>query len=216
MADLAHTFEQPHERASRLYDLGLTEELIAGAVAVGLAGRKSATPFHPPSYPGFNQWAETHRGLRERLVPLGWEADDSGGLSTVFNASKRIALTVATGTDRTGLPGLPEPTTKYPRGPLTHAVIETNQQLVLPNFPGVVDPETPRQTCVTWYLLFQARHDEVRMEVSCPRSLGDDGRVDSWSERILLPPLDATNTHGPDDSDDDGPTGIIDFPVEPR
>lgn len=217
MADLAHTYAQPHERASRLHELGLREEWILEAVRIGLAARKGVTAFHPPIYGGVSQWAETHRGLREQSVPVGWEANDRGNFSTVISPDGRVAVTVATGTDRTGMSGLPEPMTKYPRGPMTHAAIERNVQLTIPGFDAGTDDDVSHVVPETWYLLIHTRHDEVRFELSCPRRVDDQGRIDSWSERIIIPPLNTATVFG-DFRDDDDPGSIggpIDVPVEP-
>jgi hypothetical protein len=219
MADPAHTYVQAHEAAARLHLLGLTAEGLRECAAVGLAGRKAATPFHPPSFPGYHQWAETHRALREKYVPMGWRPDDFGGFSTIVNLEGTIAVTVATGTDRTGRPGYPEPTTKYPRGAMTHAAVETNIQLTIPGFfVGAPDDEeeTTRERRETWYLLTHVHHDELRIELSSPRHIGDDGRIDSWSERILIGPDDSQPAIAANLGIDPGPTGHIDVPVEPR
>src|SRR5438132_10367074 len=102
MAQLARTFSEPDEVASRLAALGLSEELIRNAVDRGVAERRSCTRFDPPSYPGIVQWARTHRALRESLVPNGWEADDAGNFSTVVSPDQLNAITISTGNDRTG------------------------------------------------------------------------------------------------------------------
>lgn len=219
MADPAHTYVEPHERASRLHELDFREEWLFNAILMGLAARKGVTAFHPPIYGGVSQWAETHVGLREQCVPSGrWEANDRGNFATVIRGDGRIAITVATGTDRTGIPGLPEPMTKYSRGPMTHAAIERNLQLTIPFFDAGTDELTEHVIPETWYLLIHTRYDEVRFELSCPRHIGVDGRIDSWSERIIIPPLDTDTFFGGHGNGDDDPGslgGPIDVPVEP-
>ena len=39
---------------------------------------------------------------------------------------------------------------------------------------------------MTWILLIHRASNEVRCELSLPISIGDDGHIDAWSERILL------------------------------
>ena len=58
--------------------------------------------------------------------------------------------------------------------------------------------------------------DVVRAELSCPEGVDDSGRINKWSERILLPDL-PLDTHeawepGPDDEGYDS----VDVPVSPR
>jgi hypothetical protein len=209
MAQALHV--QKHEIQTRLHTLGVTEEQLRDAASQGVAARRRCTAFHPPSSPGFYQWSEIHVALRQTLVPLNWRHSDVGGFSTVVSPDGSIAISVATGSDRTGKPGLPDPTTKYPRGAMTHAAVEINQQTTFDLHTGeTILPDTPSRKLVTWWLLVATRHDEVRLELSCPTSIGDDGRIDSWSERILLDPLgiEPTLPMLPDDEPDPTPIDV--------
>jgi hypothetical protein len=196
---------QPHEIQSRLHALGVTEEQLREVAMKGYDAKKSTTPFHPPSSPGFYQWSEMVVGLRQIYVPLKWVPSDVGGFSTVVSPDGAVAIAVATGSDRTGRPGLPDPVTRYPRGAMTHAAIEINQQTALDLETGVtILPDAPEsKKRVTWWLLVNTRHDEIRFELSCPNRIGDDGRIDSWSERIVFAPINVepTITMLPDEPD---------------
>lgn len=218
MAEAAPEHSRRHEIDSRLHTLGVAESLLRDAVSRGLSGRRSCTAFHPPNFPGIVQWAETHRALREFLVPTGWQPDDSGGFSTVIRPDGEVAIAVMTGSDRTGKSGLPHPVTKYTRGPLTHAAIEVNQLAMLlfgARAGQTVDEQETRARRVTWILLVSTRHDEVRMELSCPLAIDESGRISAWSERIILPSLDLESTlEFVDDDDPDEPE--IEVSVEPR
>jgi hypothetical protein len=204
---------EPHQREAHLYALGLAEGVLRDAVAKGLDARKRCTAFDPPSFPGIAQWAMTHRSLREVLTLQGWSADDTGGFSTVVSPNGRVAVTVAAGDDRTGKHGLPTPTTKHRRGPLTHAAIEGNQLALFGPGAQLDDEHGADARRVTWILLVATRHDEVRVELSCPRAIDEAGRVASWSERIILDALEVEPTLDllPDEDD---PDLDIDVPIE--
>lgn len=196
--------------------MGLSEATLRDIVARGLAARNQCNPFHPPSYPGTAQWAETHVALRETLTRGGWRADDTGNFSTVVSPDGRIAITIAAGTDRTGKPGLPAPQTRYKRGPMTHRAVRHNRQLELNLFPtsnsteaGDPSLERPAQT---WILLIATRHDGLRAELSRPSDFDEGGRVVAWSERILLESLEVEPNIGLDLDDDHDDS--IDVPVE--
>lgn len=216
MADHAFAHE-PHDVAASLYALGVTEEELREAVKKGLDARKRCTAFHPPSAPGYYQWAEIHVALRQTYVPLKWEASDDGGFSTVVRPDGAVAITVATGSDRTGQLGDPQPTTKYPRGAMSQAAVKANQQVALDLVTGgsILPPDPDKSKSVTWWLLVCTRHDEVRMELSRPNGIDDDGRIYSWTKRIILSPLPIETAPNviPDDDDDGDP---IDVPVERR
>jgi hypothetical protein len=220
MATPDRTYQDPEARKSRLLELGLTDELVREVVEYGLGARSACTALHPPSYPGYSQWAETHYAARLRLVPRGWTADDSRNFSRTVSPDGRMAFTVSTGDENTGKPGLPQPCTKHPRGSETGLAIEMNKQLSLFDAPvdSAADLSAVRPERETWTLLIATTPDEVRYELS----LGDDqdakGRITSWSERLLFPALEIDQSMIPDqgDVDDDDGLGDIDVPVTRR
>ena len=78
------------------------------------------------------------------------------------------------------------------------------------------DDESVENARQTWVLLQYPAGDVVRAELSCPEGVDDSGRINKWSERILLPDL-PLDTHeawepGPDDEGYDS----VDVPVSPR
>jgi hypothetical protein len=183
---------QSHEVVSRLFTLGASEEPIRESVGIGVRAYRHCTRFHPPSAPGYYQWSEIVVALRQALVPSGWTPNDDGGLSTVVNPEGTIAIAVAGGSDRTGLAGYPSPTTRHPRGAMSHAAVRINQQLSFnPETLAIVVPQGPGETPgpATWWLLVCTHHDIVRFELSRPNAISDGGKIDSWAERILFEPL---------------------------
>lgn len=217
MAEPARNHEQPHERTSKLHELGLSHELIEGAVLRGFVARQSCTPLDPPSYPGIVQWGRTHRGMRELAVPQEWTADDSRNYSCIVSPDRSTAVTVATGNENTGVHGASEePRTKYRRGPQTAARVDTNvhiDQLAL--WPQEGKPEQTDGQAL-WILLIATTKDEIRYELSRPNGQDQDGRVVSWSDRIVFDPIEIESipTRSPEDDDDDDGDAGFDVPVE--
>jgi hypothetical protein len=204
----------PEDDEDRLRQLGLTTEEVSKAVERGIVERMNCTLFDPPSYPGVVQWARTVRDLRETLVPNGWRADNTRNFSTVVSPNELVAIAVSTGDERTGREGDPEPRTKYPKGTVFLAAVNRNVQLslfgeMIIDADGAVLSKTR-----TWTLLMRtdAVTKEVRVELSLPAQIGDDGRVIAWSERIIFTPFSFGDTLP---GDDDPPIEGIDVPVEP-
>ncbi|WP_096663446.1 hypothetical protein [Polaromonas sp. AET17H-212] len=175
----------------RLTQLGLEESKLAEIVRRGYLAFASCTPNDPPLYPGFSAWAAMVRGLREYLLPE-WERCDENNYSLVINPTGTMAIVVATGDDATGRPDA-APTTKSSKGPSTIEAVTSNQmQLELPYvFDSVpasspARPENTDEQRMTWILLVHRARGEVRCELSLPTSMGSDGRVDGWRERIIL------------------------------
>ena len=175
---------QPNEVDAALSSLGLTPALLFEAVIAGLLARDACTANDPPFLPGIYQWGKTVRALREALAPLGWSRSDEGNFCTVVEPGGSFAIAVASGSEETGRVGGEMPTTKRRKGPSTADAVHANAQLYLfEEFAPAVSPEPDR---ATWVLLFHSDAAEIRAELSLPDSIGDDGHIDGWRERIIL------------------------------
>lgn len=189
---------EPADVVDRLALLDLSVDVLRDAVARGEAARNSCTANDPGITPGFLAWARTTRGLRDLQAPAGWRRSSEGGLETAVSPDGKLALAVATGDEATGRAGSP-PKTKYSKGPATAAAIEQNQLSLF------AEPGRAELSRVTWLLLIARGVDEVRCELSLPKEIGDDGKVESWSERIILAPVgrDGEPTVTPADQEPD-------------
>jgi len=194
---------EPADVVDRLALLGLPVDALRDAVAMGEAARNSCTANDPAITPGFLAWARTTRGLRDLLAPAGWRRSCEGGLETAVAPDGKLALAVATGDESTGR-AAGTPKTKYSKGPATAAAIEQNQLSLFAEPEPIVPGPVPTDR-VTWLLLIARGVDEVRCELSLPAAIGDDGRVESWSERIILAPVgrDGEPTVSPADQEPD-------------
>jgi hypothetical protein len=190
---------EPRDVRSRLAELGLEEEPLQEVVRRGYLAFITCTPNHPRLIPGILAWGETVRALREYTLLLGWRRSDENNYSVVINPPGRIAIAVATGDDGTGCLNA-FPSTKAPKGPSTIDAVNANQLRFDFMSPDVAEaqPEPSQQSDdrVTWVLLIHRAQNEVRCEISLPYSMGDDGRIDGWRERIILGalPLDGELT----------------------
>jgi len=216
MVEHARNYEQPHERTTRLHQLAVPEEVPLQVVLQGLAERQACTAYHTPAAPGTRQWEEMHVAFRMRLAPFDWAHTDAGNYSRVLSPDRSVAITVATGDHNTGLVkdddlyGRVEPRTKYKKGRQTRVAVEANGQISMlsgDNQPAPLTDTPARQQ--TWIFLVATTDDEVRYELSRPRSQDEKGYVVSWWERIIFPPVAIETVTTRIDDDDDG-----DEPVE--
>jgi hypothetical protein len=169
----------------RLAQLGLQTEPLREAAARGLAAANACTPNHPRIMPGLAAWSETVCGLRENLASEGWERLDEGNLPWTVNATGSIAIAVATGDEETGKEN-GNPCTKSKKGPRVAEAVEANQLELFPQ--GIRLPASTPPGRETWLLLIHRDFGagELRVELSRPVNMGEDNRVDGWSERIIL------------------------------
>lgn len=171
----------------RLEALGLTEEIIRRAVTEGQLARASCTANDPPLIHGVLPWGKTTTSLRDQLLPLGWSRKDEKNQPLTISPEKDFAVVAFTGDDATGDPArIPQP--KNPKGSTTLMAVEKNrQQLSL--FPSLTEPPIEQPNRLTWVLLFARVRNELRCELSLPSSIGEDGVVMGWAERIILPAI---------------------------
>jgi len=182
--------DEPFDIRRRLGELGLEQEALLDVARRGYLAFITCTANHPPFIPGIWAWGETVRALREYLLPKGWNRSDEDNYSVVMNASRSLAIAVATGDEGTGKRDS-TPSTKAAKGPSTFAAVLANQEqlsLFSEPLPFTSLPRWAEQSGerVTWILLIHRARDELRCELSLPFSIGSGGRIDGWQERILL------------------------------
>lgn len=175
----------PAAVAARLLELDLSEPLLVEVVDYAFAHAAECTAHDPPSAQGFLLWDKGIRGLRDRLVPQGWQALTEQNYPTVVHPSGLWALSVAGGDAGTGDRKV-IPSTRTDKGTVTKKVARQNQS----SFWGI-RPDLAPQAKQTWLVLIHVDevNDEVRAELSLPLYLGEDKRISWWNERIILSPI---------------------------
>jgi hypothetical protein len=174
---------------SRLAELGLKSSVLREAIQQGFAFWASCTPNHPSNYPGISAWANTIAALRELLHSVGWTRRDKGNLPVTVDAAGRVSIVVSTGDEYTGFEDS-TPSTQSSKGPRTANAVEGNaQQMTLFDLRREIETQSAER--LTWILLFHRdkASNEVRCELSCPVKINEDGQIDSWAERIILPAI---------------------------
>lgn len=169
----------------RLEELGLDSEALLDVARRGMAAAAGCTQNHPAVLSGILGWGETICALREYLIPEGWNRLDEANLPLTVNSDETVALTVATGDEDTGRPE-GSPCTKSKKGPRVATAVAVNQLQLFPIPVHLRQDEVAGRA--TWLLLIHRDRAarELRTELSRPVNMGEDGRVDGWSERIIL------------------------------
>lgn len=179
-------FENTDEIASRLDQLEVNEVALREAVYQGHLQRTRLTLNHPTIYHGLNMWGEIVAALREQLRPLGWTRQEVGSYALTAHEERGLAITVASGDEATGNPSA-HPCNRSKKGRNTVEAIEANRQLELFEKlpPEIQDEADGKQTWVLMHHTDTVR-GEIRLELSRPSSIGKDGKISEWSERIIL------------------------------
>ena len=176
-----------YEVRQRLADLGVDLPLLNRVIEAGWLAQESCTPDDPLGYPGIHRWGVMTRALRQLLRPRGWTSSDDGHLAVALAPDNSVAICVSTGDSTTGHAD-GSPSTKYPKGSATAIAVEVNRfQIDMFNPHAIRDGATALEGPMTWILLSHMAAGVVSCELSLPSDMGADGRVNTWSERILLP-----------------------------
>lgn len=179
-------FDNPDAISSRLGQLSVNEAGLREAVYQGHLQRTRLTLNHPSIYHGLNMWGEVVAALREQLRPIGWTRQEIGSFALTVHEELKLAITVASGDEGTGNPSA-HPSNRSKKGRNTVEAIEANRQLELfERLPPENQEEgEDRQTWVLMHHTDTVR-GEIRVELSRPSSIGKDGKISEWAERIIL------------------------------
>lgn len=195
------------EAIDRLSDLGLTTHMIHRSLLRADAEAALVTALEPATAEGIARYSKTTRFLREELLPFGWTHTNANNFCRTFNPDGTIALVASSGDSGAGmvLPGQ-NPSTKYPKGETTVRAVAANQQLTLDFGDDFADESRLDATIAIWYLLYQVKGHMIYCELSLPASI-ENGYIETWSERIILPPIERTgspiSSSGTDEGDGD-------------
>ena len=219
MRSQAKIVSEPADVDARLSSLGLSQDVLRGALLQAWRFASECTKHDPPNLGGILVWGKAIRYLRDDLVARGWKAENRRNYATVMSLERRIALAVSAGDAFTGLDG-PPPCTRCAKGRATREALNVNQ-LTFADFAGYMP--VPRREATdhshrqTWVLLHYVdeQQDEMRFELSLPMDMDDQHHVTQGDERILLgsiPGLPDALRHWGDNDDD----GELDVPVRQK
>lgn len=171
---------------------GLAEGDLLDSVEWGLRHAFDCTRHDPPNAVGVVAWFKIVRALRDRLAPHKWTPNDANNYSTVVSPDETAAIAVAAGDWGTGRADA-QVSTRTSKGPVTKKKADRNQLALFdPDTQHFASPRPWRDVDVrTWLLLHYVDEEaeEIRVELSLPVSVDDDGRVTGWRERIILSPI---------------------------
>lgn len=177
----------PQDVKNELSLYGIREEHLMQVGWRGYAARNNATKNDPPSAAGNYAYFATVRAKRELLCPDGWEKLDKHNLCFTINADTKTAIVVSSGSQDVGI-AEGHPRTRNSKGERTKDYISDNcdifgfetkvQKIIFPEF----------QTLVFLYF-YDFKKGEIRLELSLPIDMDDDGHVSKWHKRIILNPI---------------------------
>ncbi len=180
----------PRSTADILAGYGLPDEaVLKQALIAGHLAKSGCVANDALQFPAFLQWNTVQKTLREILLKDGWRRVNEGMYALVVSPDGKRAIVVASGDEFTGIEGVQHPTTKCPKGPRTVNAVQQNALLYHGDFfpetlPQMRDSEIDGRE--TWILLFNTDNGVLRAEISRPGSIGGDGHINAWQQRVIL------------------------------
>jgi hypothetical protein len=217
----AMVWSEPEDVDRQLAELGLIVKEMELPVVRAVLARNLCTPNHPRIYLGMTSWgegnAEVRRVLGKKKTP--WTIYEKQNIPRAVNPEKTMAITLLAGDYRTGSPDrnvTPQP--KRRRKEAGKKLVVNNVQSFLPGMEPEEDPDAKAQL---WYLLWYRKTNQqgdfVYSELSLPTAVADDGTIDAYLQRIVLPVIDMSQGPGPDSGDGrDDVDPDLDVPVFQR
>ncbi len=173
------------EIADRLAELGFPLDILEPTIEVWIAGKNSGTPLHASNYAGTIAYHHAVPMLRLEGMRYGLQPLERKGVQLCVSPETRVAVVITQGDARTGdIENLHlKPSTKYPRGPMSCAVL-TAQTSLFPEGTPEADPD-PYEV---WTLLLHMSYSgETHAELSLPAIIDEEtGTILDWYERIFL------------------------------
>jgi hypothetical protein len=182
-----------YEAVGQLDVLGLSEAVLRESVEWAYRNHVAEVTDHePPNARGTTMYLKLTRALRDRLVPLGWAADNMLNFCKVVDPTNAHFIVVAGGDEFTGQREGREPGTRSAKGRASRDAIG---QMVLDL--GEI-PRLPRKSDGRdmWVLLVYVNEasDQIWYELSLPNRVSANGRIDHWEKRIVLSPISISTT----------------------
>ncbi|UUQ67286.1 hypothetical protein NLK61_11825 [Pseudomonas fuscovaginae UPB0736] len=197
--------------------IGVSETELNSVVLQCYRAFASVSPLHPKGYSGTSGWADGTQAIRATLLPKSWKPTNPNGQPRVVSPGGRYAITVSSGDVNTGNPNQ-TPQTRNAKGAQTSKSVAFNSRqgdLFRSEASSTVELPSRDDEQMLWILLYYVdlAGEEVRYELSCPVAIGDNGKVDGWSARIIMP---AIRLGTPDPFGAPDPEQNLDIPVIPK
>lgn len=185
----------PREAGEYLAKRDIDANRLAAALTEGLAQRQNCQIYHPVTAPGYYQWAETNRAIREFHCKTGrWKMANTDNRPLLVHANHLTKFVAAAGNAATGIrDAIPDVARR--KGAATIGSVNASNQLQInlglfsPTLPSPDARHTPPPG--EWLLLYfyDEENRELRSEFSRPAALSHDGEVEAWDVRVLLKPI---------------------------
>lgn len=173
-------FKEEWEVGSRLLDFGTTKDEWVAVVRKAVGAKREALIIHPANAAGQLSYIYGTGAVRDLLCPKGWEIDRTDNIEATYNPQKGIKV-IYQNSDSACIEGC-DPKAISDKGAASARIIAQSCGNL---FPEYEEEDRKKQNSSVWYFCVYAEGDDVRAELSCPRSIIGNQFL-GFRERIFI------------------------------
>ena len=179
--ELARIVKAEWEVDARLAELfGVLKSELVQVAGAAVGARRDAVDDDPITAPGTLSYIYGTRALRTLFRAKKWDLNRKGGVESVFHRERRLKI-VFQNADQAADDHRP-PQAVSDKGSATELAVRLGQYDL---FPKLVGEAIREATAAVWYLFVSCNGDDVRAELSYPKSVVD-GQFLGFHERIFI------------------------------
>ena len=152
-------------------------------VQQAVAAKANCVLNHPLNAPGQLSYIYGTGGLRDILRPKGWEIDRTGNIESTYNP--KTGMKIVFQNADSACENNRDPKAISDKGPAAARAVDLGQLYLFADLAAEDEKRRSRENAALWYLCVYINGDDVRAEVSFPKSI-EDRQFKGFNERIYL------------------------------
>ncbi|MEC5323303.1 MULTISPECIES: hypothetical protein [unclassified Aurantimonas] len=174
---------QDYEVGSRLDHLGLTASEFIEVVKRAVAAKASFVLNFPLNAAGQLSYIHGTGALRDVLRLKGWQIDRAGNIEATYNP--KTGMKIVFQNSDSACEDNRSPKAISEKGPAAARAVDLGQMNLFAEFEAEEQERHSRENASLWYLYVYINGDDVRAELSFPRSI-EDKQFKEFNERIYI------------------------------
>jgi hypothetical protein len=174
---------QGYEVGLRLDQLGLSASEMIGVVHQAVAAKANYVLNHPLNAAGQLSYIYGTGALRDALRTKGWEIDRTGNIEATYNP--RTGMKIVFQNADSACEDDRDPKAISDKGPAAIKAVDVGHDSLFPEFDLEDIEKRKRENAALWYLFVHINGDDVRAELSFPKSI-EDKQFKGFNERIYI------------------------------
>ncbi|QCL97659.1 hypothetical protein [Agrobacterium tumefaciens] len=176
-------YAQDYEAGVRLETLGLTAGDLIEVVKRSVAARASAVSTFPANAAGQLSYIFGTAAIRDVLLLKGWQIDRTGNIEATYNPA--IGIKIVFQNADSACEDRRDPKAISEKGPAASKAVDSGQMYLFPEIEAAHAESQARENASLWYFFVHINGDDVRAELSFPKSI-EDRQFKGFNERVYV------------------------------